>query len=148
VPPFLIQVLDRGDWPDSRASRFTPRDSSHQVPIQYETGWAPEPVLTLCRTEKSFASAGKQTPIPRTFSPSSQLYRLNYCGSSKAHTRKYCTVLAVLVRFTDYTTQLFTILYCRLHYRYYNQYITLGSDPLLSCVRAVFSRPHFSKARS
>jgi hypothetical protein len=27
----------------------------------------------------------------------------------------YCTVLAELVRFTDYTTQWFTLFYCRLH---------------------------------
>jgi hypothetical protein len=37
-------------------------------------------------------------------------------GSLKSETSDTkCTVLAVLVRFTDYTTQLFTVFYCRLH---------------------------------
>jgi hypothetical protein len=48
-----------------------------------------------------------------------------------------CTVLAVHARFTDYTTQLFTILYCRLHESVLQSLFTIGSDPVMSCVGAV-----------
>jgi hypothetical protein len=46
-------------------------------------------------------------------------------------------VLAVLVRFTDYTTQLFTIFYCRLHKSVLQSFLTVDSDPLTSCIGAV-----------
>jgi hypothetical protein len=48
-----------------------------------------------------------------------------------------CTVLAELVGFTDYTTQLFTLFYCRLHELVLQLFLTVSSDPLMSCVGAV-----------
>jgi hypothetical protein len=49
----------------------------------------------------------------------------------------YCTVLAVLVRFTEYTTQLFTIFYCQHPESVLQSFLTVDSDPLMSCVGAV-----------
>jgi hypothetical protein len=58
----------------------------------------------------------------------------------------YCTVLAVLVGFTEHTTQLFTIFYCRLHESVLQLFFTVDSDPLISCLRTVFRCPLASKA--
>ena len=33
------------------------------------SGWAPEPVLTMCSKDKIFPPAGNQTTIPRSSSP-------------------------------------------------------------------------------
>jgi hypothetical protein len=58
----------------------------------------------------------------------------------------YCTVLAVLVGFTDYATQLFTVFYCRLCWSVFQSFVTSSFDPLMSCVRAVFRCPLASSA--
>jgi hypothetical protein len=58
----------------------------------------------------------------------------------------YCTVLAVLVGLTDYTTQLFTIFNCRLYESVLQSFLTVDSDPQLSCVGAVRWCPLASKA--
>jgi hypothetical protein len=49
----------------------------------------------------------------------------------------YCTVLGVLVGFTDYTTQLFTIFYCRLHGSVLQSFHYSQFWPLISYVGAV-----------
>jgi hypothetical protein len=58
----------------------------------------------------------------------------------------YCAVLALLVGCTDYTAQLFTLFYCRLYSSVLQSYLTVDSDPLMSCLRAVFRCPLASKA--
>jgi hypothetical protein len=58
----------------------------------------------------------------------------------------YCTVLTVLVGFKDYTTQLFTLFYCRLHESVLQAFFTVDSDPLMSCVGAVCCYLPSSKA--
>jgi hypothetical protein len=50
---------------------------------------------------------------------------------------KYCTVLAVRVGFTDYTTQLVTLFYCQLYSSVLQSFLRVDSDPLMSCVGAV-----------
>jgi hypothetical protein len=57
-----------------------------------------------------------------------------------------CTVLAVLVGFTDYITQLVTLFYCRLYSSVLQSFLTVHSDPLMSCLRADFRCPLASKA--
>jgi hypothetical protein len=48
--------------------RFSP-GKGPPVPIVQEAGWAPELVWTQSLEEKSFASAGDQTSVARSFSP-------------------------------------------------------------------------------
>jgi hypothetical protein len=62
---------------------------------------------------------------------------LSLCCFRQLDAVKYCTVLAVLVRFTDYTAQSFTIFYCRLYSSVLQSFFTVDSDPLMSCVGAV-----------
>jgi hypothetical protein len=49
---FLTSALDGGECLASRLDRFTP------IPNQQEAGWAPEPVATFWRREKSLAHTG------------------------------------------------------------------------------------------
>jgi hypothetical protein len=56
----LISALDGGEWSVSRPGRFTTWEKA-QVPTAQKAGWAPEPVWTLWRNEKSLAPAGNRT---------------------------------------------------------------------------------------
>jgi hypothetical protein len=61
---FLNSALDGGGWSSARPGLFT-QGKQLLVPIGYEAGWAPEPVWTLWRGEKSVAPVGNQNTIPR-----------------------------------------------------------------------------------
>lgn len=52
-------VLDGGEWLALRAGRFTPEEKA-PIPIEYEAGWLPYPVLNLCGKRKFFACAGNR----------------------------------------------------------------------------------------
>jgi hypothetical protein len=56
-------------------------------------------------------------------------FKISYCMYINI---LYCTVLTVLVGFTDYTTQLFTLFYCRLHESVLQSFSTVDFDPLMS----------------
>jgi hypothetical protein len=49
---FLTLALVGGEWSVSRPGRFTP-EKEPAVPIEQETLWAPEPVWTTWKSEKS-----------------------------------------------------------------------------------------------
>jgi hypothetical protein len=49
-----------------------------------------------------------------------------------------CAMLAVLVRFTEHTTLIVTLFYLRLHESVLQSLFTLSTDPLMSCLGAVF----------
>jgi hypothetical protein len=53
-------------------------------------------------------------------------------------TVSYCALLAVLVRFTEHTTLFVTLFYCRLHKSVLQSLFTLSTDPLMSCLGALF----------
>jgi hypothetical protein len=55
---------------------FTLRKQNPSVRMRYEAGWAPEPVYTLWSRDKSFASAGNQTPAVQPVVPA--LYPIAY----------------------------------------------------------------------
>jgi hypothetical protein len=65
----MISVLDGGERSALRPARFNP-GKEPQVPIGYEVRWAPEPVWTLWRREKS-CTAGNRTravqPVARRY---------------------------------------------------------------------------------
>ena len=48
-------------WLTSHPDRFTP-GTKPLARIEYEAGWAPEPVYTLWKTDKYLAPAGSPTP--------------------------------------------------------------------------------------
>jgi hypothetical protein len=60
---YLISALDGGEWSASRPGRAVPPGKGPPVPIVQEAGWAPEPVWTQRREEKSSASVGDRTPV-------------------------------------------------------------------------------------
>jgi hypothetical protein len=45
APPFLTSALDAGERSPSRACRSTPEEKDPPVPILWEAGWDPEPVV-------------------------------------------------------------------------------------------------------
>jgi hypothetical protein len=59
--PFLTPALDEGER--SASAQVTLSSGKEPpVPVGYEAVWASEPVWTLSRTEKSFASDRNGTP--------------------------------------------------------------------------------------
>jgi hypothetical protein len=46
----------------------------HPVRDEHEAGWAPKPVWSLWKKEKSFASVGNRITIPRSCIPYSSQY--------------------------------------------------------------------------
>jgi hypothetical protein len=66
---FTTSALDGGEWSASRPGRALRPGKEPQVPIEQESGWAPEPVWTQRLEENSFAPAGDRTPIARSSSP-------------------------------------------------------------------------------
>jgi hypothetical protein len=70
---FFTSALVGGEWTASRPCRSTPAERVI-VPIEQETGKAPEPAWTIRRSKFFFYFTGNRTPI---LLPSSQsLYRL------------------------------------------------------------------------
>jgi hypothetical protein len=60
APPFLISVLDGGEWAASRTFHFNPVKEL-PVPIRLEGGWTPELMWTLWRKEK-YRTAWESNP--------------------------------------------------------------------------------------
>jgi hypothetical protein len=60
---FLTSALDGGEWSDSRLGRDFGLGEGPPVPIGQEAGLASELLWTQRLEEKSFASAGDQTPV-------------------------------------------------------------------------------------
>jgi hypothetical protein len=62
APPFLtsaqIELSGQAQAPVPLPPRIKP-----PILIAYEAGWAPEPVLTLWREEKSLAATGNRIPV-------------------------------------------------------------------------------------
>jgi hypothetical protein len=54
-------ALDGGDLSASRPSRLTPTEGS-LVPIEFNAGWAPEPIRTLWSREKYLTLTGNRSP--------------------------------------------------------------------------------------
>jgi len=61
VKPFLTSELDGGEWSASRLCRFIPWKEP-LYPLNRGLGWAPWPVWTNLRREKSLAFTGIRTP--------------------------------------------------------------------------------------
>jgi hypothetical protein len=57
---FLTSALDGGDWSNSRLGRFTHKRKT-LVPTQQDAGWAPAPIWTFRKTEKSVAPTRNPT---------------------------------------------------------------------------------------
>jgi hypothetical protein len=93
---FLTSALAGGEWPASRPYSFDWRLGGPQS----RSGRGEIKILD---------PTGTRTPAPRSSQPLVSRYTDCYPGSYI-----YCTVLAVLVTFTGYTTQLVTLFYCRL----------------------------------
>jgi hypothetical protein len=70
---FLTSALEGGEWSASRPSRPLPPDKEPPVPTVQEAVWAPEPVWTQGLEEKSSASVGDRTPLPRVVNYSEKL---------------------------------------------------------------------------
>jgi hypothetical protein len=77
---FTISALDGGERSASRPGRTLPPGKVPLVPIEQETGWAPEPVWTQVRGKILLPLLGIK---PRSPSPvcSQTLYWLSYPGS-------------------------------------------------------------------
>jgi hypothetical protein len=63
----LTSALDGDEWRASRPGRALPPRNGLPVPIGQDPGWASEMVGTQRLEEKSFASAGDQTPDQSVF---------------------------------------------------------------------------------
>jgi hypothetical protein len=66
---FTTSALDVGEWSASCPGHALPQEKGLLIPIVQEAGWAPEPVWTQRLKEKSFVSAGDQTPVAWSCSP-------------------------------------------------------------------------------
>jgi hypothetical protein len=62
----VVSFMPRPRWPR--------RKKPPQVPIEQEAEWAPEPVCTLWRREKSLAPDGTWTPTAKPVGISTELY--------------------------------------------------------------------------
>jgi hypothetical protein len=60
---FLASAIDGGEWSTSRPGRSSPMGKGLPVLIRLEAGWASEMVWTMRLDEKSFTSAGDETPV-------------------------------------------------------------------------------------
>jgi hypothetical protein len=71
----LTSVLDVVSYP----YRFTPRKYRLVIPIRQKARWAPEPVLTLWRIEKSLILASHRIPFPQLYVVVTILTELSGC---------------------------------------------------------------------
>ena len=111
---------DGGDWltsPPAVLPPPPPRGERTLVPVEYEAGWAPEPVWTVWRTEKFLAPYSVRTPDRPARSPVaiptglSRLLHYAVHGTSKQFvtTLKRCDLICSRTLSRDYFTAKFSL---------------------------------------